>query len=161
MKGGRGRQTKRAWAHTPPSTSDRAVTRYLRLDHKLAPHRRLQAQRLLQVPRQRGHRARRARQGRVNRGGGGGVDPVSRDQLTPRLRPPLVDSHVVGLLRQRGRGGGEEGVWPGDGGQFERDCLLLLVLVMRLQSALSFSFVLVAFRVLLDLAFSVVGRGGG
>ena len=48
---------------------------------------------------------------------------VSRN-MDPRL-PPLV-GHVVSSLRQRGRRGGEEGVGPGDGGQFERDCLLLV-----------------------------------
>ena len=64
---------------------------------------------------------------------------VSRHQLTPRL----VGRHVVSLLRrQRRRGGGEEGIGPGDGGQFERGSLLM-------SAAVLFGFVLVAFEMLL------------
>ena len=89
------------------------VTRYLRLHHKLPPHRQLQAQRLLQVPREGGHRAGRARQRGVLRG----AQLVSWNSL---CRPRLDG--------QRGRGGGEEGAGAGDRGQLEGNCLLLLML---------------------------------
>ena len=101
-----------------------AVKRYLRLHYKLPPHRQLQAQRLLQVPREGGHRAGRARQRGVR---GRGARLASRNFASRNF------------LCQRGRRGGEEGAGAGDRGQLERDCLLLLLLMWLLLRDVLFS----------------------